>query len=79
MKFLHCAGLESVGLNSICERRDQCSHYVPWPDGGTNFNVCSPTGQPYKHFRLRASLMQPEAQFVASPSHRNLPQMSLFA
>lgn len=70
---IRCAGLTSVGLNSVCQRRDNCCHFVPWPDGGTEFNACMPTGKAFRHFQaLRPLAIKP---FAAAPIK---PQMELF-
>lgn len=46
-----CAGLESSRLNAVCARRTQCTKYANWWETtGVQFNLCGPTGQPFKHF-----------------------------
>lgn len=71
-KHIRCAGLTSGGLNSTCQRRDNCCHFVPWPNGGTDFNACA--GQAFKHFKPLRSASEVTAQ---KPEKR--PQLDLFA
>lgn len=47
-----CSGLDS--LNTCCERRDQCANYTHWlDDPRSEFNICTITGQPFKHYVSR--------------------------
>jgi hypothetical protein len=58
---LLCAGLASSHLNAVCERRDTCRRYANWwATPGVQFNVCNPTGKPFKHY-------EPVGDVAASP------------
>jgi hypothetical protein len=70
-----CAGLESSHLNAVCARREQCSRYANWWEApGVQFNLCGPSGQPFKHFTATDSSGQP-----APKAPPQINQMSLFA
>lgn len=44
-----CSGLHSS--NACCDRRAQCANYVHWlDDPRSEFNICTITGQPFKHY-----------------------------
>jgi hypothetical protein len=44
-----CSGLHSS--NTCCDRRAQCANYVHWlDDPRSEFNICTITGQPFKHY-----------------------------
>jgi len=43
-----CSGLGSF---APCERRVDCANYRHWTDDPrSEFNICTITGQPFKHF-----------------------------
>lgn len=59
-----CSGLGSF---SPCEKRDQCANYVHWlDDPRSEFNACTITGQPFRHYVPRdvpvATAQTPEGQ-----------------
>lgn len=43
-----CSGLGSI---QPCQRRHECANYVHWiDDPRSEFNICTITGRPSKHF-----------------------------
>ena len=66
-----CSGLNSSG--PPCDKRSQCANYMHWTDDmRSEFNICTMTGQPLKHFVPRDI----PAALVQQPSQQ--PQRSLF-
>jgi len=52
-----CSGLSTF---APCEKRDQCANYVHWlDDPRSEFNVCTITGQPFKHYVSRGLPIAP--------------------
>lgn len=64
-----CSGLGSF---SPCERRDTCANYVGWwIDPRSAFNICTITGQAFKHYI-------PRGVGVYAAAQNKTGQLSLF-
>jgi hypothetical protein len=73
MSRRQCSGLSSV--MPCCEKRSQCANYIHWlDDPRSEFNICTVTGSPFKHF---VPLDIPIVLPVVSGRHANA-QGSLF-
>lgn len=59
-----CSGLGSI---APCEKRDQCANYVHWTqDPRSKFNICTVTGDQFKHYVQRGAQIAQTAQKVES-------------
>ena len=57
-----CSGL---GSEAPCERRKECANYSHWmEDRRSAFNLCTPTGQPFKHFAQAGTQSMHQAQKI---------------